>query len=161
DALAGLVRELITIALTKSGIIGEDAAKGFEKSKALFDVFLIYKAAQEEAIKLYLTLPAFALGMSIGLAWGLKALYKDPDLPGASFDAGSAAIPQGNFAGAQVKESASMIAGQTTGTITTASGQVTGSIQAIWSTTQSTSSFLATGLQSANAQVMDGRGQPV
>ncbi len=159
DTFAGLVRELISITLAAK--LPENLAKGFEKSKAFFDVFLIYQAAQEEANILYLSMPAFAAGLALGLGWGLKALVQDPPITNALVDPAAPAIPIGNQVDASVQESSSLAVGAVSSSVNTTSAQATGAIQATWSTSSSSSGFLASALSAAIGQVKDANGNIV
>ena len=72
DRFLGFVVEMTETAFEKT------LPKQVKKAKALADVLLIYGWAQQTEARLYLTLPAFAIGMALGLSWGLKLAHLDP-----------------------------------------------------------------------------------
>ena len=155
DTFAGFAGTMLETALD------EKLSKQVKKAKALVDVGLIFAWAKEEEARLYLTLPGFALGMSLGLAWGLKSLYQDPPLTPALLDPSAPAIPADNQAGASIAEPSSLPNGAVSASLVTPSAQATGTIQASWSTSTSSSAFLASTLSSASAQVKNSSGATV
>jgi transglutaminase-like putative cysteine protease/uncharacterized membrane protein len=160
NSVLGVVKTLVILGASKKLIppnISNNPA--FQKGTALLALAGLYKFVQanEQIFLLRLQFNAFRLGLAISLAWGLKALLQDPPVPEAEFDSAPSGIPPSSAYQASKTESASLVGGAVQGNVRTPNVQISGTIQAAWSST-SVVNFAATSLNTQGATVRDAEG---